>query len=247
MNRYLQLITAVLLLLPIAAFAQDLKDVKPGNAGQAVVASTTPSTTATAPGFNERYPRYQVAPGDVMDLNFVFSPEFNQTEVAVQPDGFVSLAGIGDVHVAGLTVPQVTAAVGKAYEKILNNPEIVVKLRNFNEPYFIVGGQVGHPGKYELRAPTTLIEAVEVAGGFTEMSKHSEVWLFHRMPDGTVQSKRVDAKHMLAKGNLNEDVRVQPGDTIYVPQNTFSKLKGFVIPHATIGPTLTPNVGPTKP
>ncbi len=250
MNRSLHLATATLLLvLSSTAFAQGRKDAKTSNAGQAMApaASTASSTPATAPGFNDRYPRYELAPGDVMELNFVFSPEFNQTEVAVQPDGFVTLSGIGDVHVAGLTVPQVTQALRQAYEKILTDPEIVVKLRDFNKPYFIVGGQVGHPGKYELRAATTLIQAVEIAGGFTENSKHSEVWLYHRMPDGTVQSKRFDAKRMLAKGDLNEDLRIQPGDTIYVPQNTFSKLKGFVIPHATIGPTLTPNVGPSKP
>jgi len=190
-------------------------------------------------GFGERNPRYQLCPGDVLDLHFEFTPEFNQSKVAVQPDGFVTLSGIGDVHVAGLTVPELTKTLQSAYGKILAKPVITVMLQDFNKPYFIATGQVGKPGKYDLRANTTLIEAIGIAGGMNDTSKHSEVWVFHRLPDGTVQSKRVNVKQMLVAGRLNEDVSLQPGDTIYVPQNTASKIKNFLAP--SIGAAIIPS------
>ena len=192
--------------------------------------STTQLQTNPAPGFDERNPRYQLCPGDVLDLRFEFTPEFNQSKIAVQPDGFATLSGVGDVHVAGLTVPELTKTLESTYSKILAKPVITVMLRDFNKPYFIATGQVGKPGKYDLRANTTLIEAIGIAGGLNDTSKHSSVWVFHRLPDGTVQRKRVNVKQMLAAGNLREDVHLQPGDTIFIPQNTASKIKAFISP-----------------
>jgi polysaccharide export outer membrane protein len=192
-------------------------------------------------GFDERDPRYRICPSDVLDLHFEFTPEFNQSNVTVQPDGFAALTGVGDVHVAGLTVPELTKTLESTYGKILAKPVITVMLRDFNKPYFIATGQVGKPGKYDLRANTTLIEAIGIAGGLNDTSKHSEVWVFHRLPGGDVERKRVDVKHMLAAGNLREDLLLQPGDTIYVPQNMASKIKGF------IGPSIGATVIPGKP
>lgn len=192
---------------------------------------------AATPVFGERNARYQLCPGDSMDLRFPFSPEFDQTSVTVQPDGFISLQAIGDVHVSGLNLPEVKQLFERVYKNILNQPEITVTLRDFNKPYFIANGQVGRPGKYDLRANTTITEALAIAGGLLPSSKHSQVWVFHRLSDGTVQSKLIDVKRMLAQGNLAEDIRVQPGDTVYVPQNTWSKVKGVIVPSTSVGVT----------
>ena len=197
-----------------------------------------PAAANPPSGFGERNPRYQLCPGDVLDLHFEFTPEFNQSNITVQPDGFAALTGVGDVHVAGLTVPELTKTLQSTYGKILAKPVITVMLRDFNKPYFIATGQVGKPGKYDLRANTTVIEAIGIAGGMNDTSKHSEVWIFHRLPDGTVQSKRVNVKQMLVAGNLNEDVSLQPGDTIFVPQNLASKIKNFIAP--SLGAAIVP-------
>src|SRR5437899_8999148 len=80
--------------------------------------------------FQERYPRYKIRAGDQFDVTFDLSPEFNQT-LTVQPDGFVALRGVGDLHVADETVPELTATLRKAYAKILNDPIISVVLKDF--------------------------------------------------------------------------------------------------------------------
>lgn len=239
-SRYI-LIAAVLLVAPLCwpqeQSQEQSKDAPPPDM---VKVQTAITGTTGSSGFGERNPRYQLCPGDEFDLHFEFTPEFNQTKIVVQPDGFVSLNNVGDVHVAGLTIPELQKTLVSAYGKILAKPVITVTLLDFNKPYFIATGQVGKPGKYDLRANTTLIEAIGIAGGFNENAKHSEVWLYHRAPDGTVQGKRINVKQMLAAGNLNEDFRVQPGDTIYVPQNVASKLKGFIQP--SVGATVMPGM-----
>ena len=206
-----------------------------------VLGQSTPATPA-ASGFNDRAPRYELVPGDTLNLHFEFSPELDQNAVAVQPDGFVSLKAVGDVQLAGKTLPEVRQTLLQTYSKILNQPEITVTLQDFSKPYFVAAGYFSRPGKYDLRGPTTLTEAVAMAGGFRDGARHSEVWVFHRLRDGSVQSKKVDVKRMLAKANLTEDVRLQPGDTIYVPQSTLSKLEGFIIPRASVGPQIMPTI-----
>jgi polysaccharide export outer membrane protein len=189
--------------------------------------STIPgASTGFVSSFQERNPRYRIRPGDVLDLNFEFSPEFNQT-VAVQPDGFVSLRGGGEVIVAGQSVPQVTQSFKNAFSGILNKPVINVVLKDFEKPYFVVDGQVGHPGKYELRGDTSVAEAIGIAGGFTESSKHSQVLLFRRSSNTWLQAQVLDLKKMLNDRNIEEDVHLRPGDLIYVPQNAMSKIRRY--------------------
>lgn len=206
----------------------------PGVSPAAGSTETRPASTTSFEqppvAFSERNPRYRLTPGDSVDLSFKFSPEFNQANVKVQPDGFVTLEGVGDVHIAGLTMPELTQILRQAYSKILKNPDIQIRLQDFNKPYFVVTGQVTRPGKYELREATSLTQAIAIAGGFNEAAKHSQVWLFRRQSDGTVQSRETNVKSMLGKGRLQEDIALQPGDMIWVPQNTWSKVKGVLAP-----------------
>jgi polysaccharide export outer membrane protein len=174
----------------------------------------------------------------VLQLNFALTPEFNQT-VTIQPDGFITLLGVGDLHVEGQTVSDVMQSIQAAYAKILHSPILTVRLIDFEKPYFIAGGEVGHPGKFELRGDTTLVQAVAIAGGFTEASKHSQVWLFRRVSNDWVETKQFDMKKMLKVGNLTEDAHLRPGDMLYVPKNTLSKIKRF-IPVATVGAFFNP-------
>ncbi len=183
--------------------------------------------------FQQRYPRYKLEFGDQFDVSFELSPEFNQT-VTVQPDGYITLRGAGDVHVAGQTVPELTETLRRAYGKILIDPLISVVLKDFEKPYFIADGQVGKPGKYELRGDTTLTQAIAIAGGFQDSAKHSQVLLFRRVDSDWVSAKIINVKAMEREGNLHEDPYLHPGDMVFVPKNRFSKIKPF-LPSSSMG------------
>lgn len=205
----------------------------PAATGQATTQTTTESEKGSdRPELQRRNPRYQLCRGDIFDLTFPFSPEFNQT-VTVHPDGYITLTELGDLNVAGKTVSELREALQTAYAKILHDPVINVVLKDFDKPYFIAGGQIGRPGKYDLRGDTTLTEAIAIAGGFTGSSKHSQVLLFRRVSNDWAEAKILNVKKMFQAGNLTEDLHLQPGDMFYVPQNAISKIRPW-IPYTSV-------------
>jgi polysaccharide export outer membrane protein len=175
----------------------------------------------------ERHPLYRLSKSDTVAVNFTFSPDFNQT-LTVQPDGFVALRGAGTLLAEGLTVPQMQRAVANAYRGFLREPEVTVTLKDFDKPYFLASGEVARPGKYELRGDLTVNEAVAIAGGFTQQARHSQVVLFRRISAYVAESHVIDAKKMLNSRDLQEDLHLQPGDFIFVPQSRVSKIRKFV-------------------
>jgi polysaccharide biosynthesis/export protein len=210
------------------------KTAVPGDASTRSASPAGPVSDKPSPAFgSERNPRYELRADDVLDISFEFNPEFNQT-VTVQPDGYLSLRGVGDVHAAGLTVPKLTETIRVVYEKILANPSVTVLLKEFERPFFIVNGQVGKPGKYELRGNTTVTEAIAMAGGLTSAAKHSQVVLYRRVSPDWYEGRLINIKKMLHSRDLIEDRLLKPGDMLWVPQNKLSKVRQFLP---------TPNVG----
>ena len=201
--------------------------------GNAMVADAV-KPAADAPQFKSRNPRYRIEAGDTFDLTFDLSPEFNQTAVAVQPDGFVSLRAVGDIKVAGQTVPELTQTVRQAYGKILNNPVISIVLKEFEKPYFVADGQVAKPGKYEMHGNMTVTQAIAVAGGFQSAAKHSQVVLFRRVDDQWTEAKLINVKKMEKNRDLREDPFLHNGDMLFVPKNTMSKIDRY-IPNLSMG------------
>jgi polysaccharide export outer membrane protein len=172
-------------------------------------------------------PLYRLNRSDVVALSFTLSPEFDQI-LTLQPDGYVTLKDAGPVFAQGLTLEEFRGAVQLAYTGYLHNPQVAVALKEFEHPYFVAGGEVGEPGKYEIRSDTTVIEAVEIAGGFTHDAKHSQVLLFRRVNDDLVEAHIYDLKKMLRGKSLNEAPQLRPGDMVFVPQNSISKIAQYL-------------------
>ena len=138
------------------------------------------------------------------------------------------LKDAGLVEAQGLNLEEFSRAVEKVYQGYLHDPQVAVALKEFEHPFFIVGGEVGKPGKYELRSDTTVMEAVEIAGGLTQQAKHSQVVLFRRVNDDLVEARLLDLKKMLKQTSLKEDSHLRPGDLVFVPQSTISKIARFL-------------------
>jgi polysaccharide export outer membrane protein len=189
--------------------------------------------------FQQRDPRYKLEAGDSFEVFFELSPEFNQT-ATVQPDGYITLRGIGDLQVANCTMPELTQVLRSAYSEILHEPRITVVLKDFEKAYFIADGQVGRPGKYDMRGDTTLTQAIAMSGGFLDSAKHSQVLLFRRASEGWFSAQIFDVKKMEKEGNLLEDPYLHPGDMLFVPKNRFSKIKPF-LPGYSVGAMVQPH------
>jgi polysaccharide biosynthesis/export protein len=226
-------LTAILAFAARSSLAQQSGALNMASPEKPMPADAKTSTSASDPSFRDRYPRYKLEAGDLFDIAFELSPEFNQT-VTVQPDGFITLRGVGDVHVAGQTVPELTQTIRAAYDKILHEPLISITLKDFQKPFFIADGQVGRPGKYELRGDTTLTEAIAMAGGFQDSAKHSQVLLFRRVSDQWTSAKVFNVKKMEHTHDLQEDPLLHSGDMLFVPKNRVSKIKPW-LPTSSVG------------
>jgi polysaccharide export outer membrane protein len=228
------LAVALLLVVPFQAIAQQRAGLPP-DSNAAATAAENPSFGT----FHDRGRLYRLHESDVIEVDFNFSPEFNQT-VTVQPDGHISLKGTSEVLAANKTLHELTDAIKNAYRGVLHDPVVTVSLKDFDKPFFLASGQVGRPGKYELRSDTTLTEALAIAGGFTSAAKHSQVVLFRRVSSETVEARVFNVKHMLNSRNLQEDPHLVPGDMLYVPQNKWSKVRQY-LPTTSMGVYANPN------
>jgi len=185
------------------------------------------------PSLQVRDWRYRLHPADSFTISFPLTSELNQ-DATVQPDGYVTLKEVGEILVAGKSLAELRDLVRASYSKIISPQLITIELKDFEKPYFLVGGEVEHPGKFEIRNDTTVAEAVAIAGGFKDSAKHSQVLLFRRVSDQWMEAKKLDLKKMLKEGNLSEDLHLRPGDMVYVPKNAVSKIKPF-LPVPTFG------------
>ncbi len=190
-------------------------------------ASAAASTTASKSGFHSRNERYRLQPSDIIAVAFRFTPEFNQT-LTVQPDGFISLEVAGELKVAGLTLEEAKQAILQKCKGTLHDPVVNLTLTEFSKPYFIVNGQVGHPGKFDLRGNMTVSDAIAIAGGFNPGARDSEVLLFRRVSPEMAEVKKIDLKQILRNGKIEEDVTLQASDSIYVSKSAIGKLERFM-------------------
>jgi polysaccharide export outer membrane protein len=177
--------------------------------------------------FASREVRYQLHPGDVVSVEYRYSPEFNST-VAVQPDGFASFPGVGSVKIGGLNLDQAQAAlIAKASER-LQDPEITMVLKEFEKPYIVVGGEVGSPGKVEFHGHLTALRAIELAGGFRSTAKSSQILLIRQINNVDAEVKLIDLKKVIANHELSEDTELRAGDMLIVPQSHLSQFERIV-------------------
>jgi polysaccharide biosynthesis/export protein len=185
------------------------------------------NTDSHGPVLQQRNPRYRVQPDDTISIEFPLSPEFDQPTVTIQPDGYINVQTAGSLYIQGLTVPEIVEALKKAYATTLHDPIINVDLIDFQRPYFLVNGQVGKPGQYDLRHDTTVSEAIAIAGGFGSGAK-TQVFLYHRVSTDWVEVKKLSLKDLLNGKNANEDAHLSSGDMIFVPEKAITKFRKYV-------------------
>ncbi len=184
--------------------------------------------------------RYRLQPGDVFEVQFRYSPEFNQT-VTVQPDGYVSLEVGGDLKVAGLTIEQARLAILKKAGARLQDPVATLVLKEFQKPYFVIAGEVNAPGKIEMRERVTALQAIMLAGGMKEAARSSQVVVFRRINTDTAEVKLLNLKDIRRTSDLENDLTLQPGDMVFVPRDKISKIERFM-KLASVAAFITPRL-----
>jgi polysaccharide export outer membrane protein len=172
-------------------------------------------------------PRYTLRAGDVLELQYRYTPEFNQT-VTVLPDGYVNLNIVGDLRVSDLTVDQARDLIVQKASARLNDPELNLILKQFQQPYIVVAGEVAKPGKIDLRENTTAMQAVLTSGGFLPSAQTGQVLLFRKINGDTAEIKVLNLTSLRKTSDLEKDIQLESGDMLFVPRNKLERISRYI-------------------
>ena len=159
---------------------------------------------------------YIIGPSDVLAINVWKDAELSRT-VPVRPDGKISFPLIGELQVSGLTALKVQRMVAERLKEYISDPEVAVIVQDVKSRTFAVLGKVAKPGSYELGKPTTVLEAIAIAGGFLDFAKASKVYIIRPRGNGSSDTLHFDYKKVIKGHNPEQNVELKSGDTIIVP------------------------------
>ncbi len=162
---------------------------------------------------------YILGAGDQLQINVFRIPDYSGS-YEVLASGTLSLPAVGQVYVAGLTIEQAEAAISQAYASRLRRPIITVLLTNPRALRIAVAGEVFSPGAYTIQREgnqfPSLVGALEAAGGVTQSANLRQITVQRSVgPDGQVITANL--WQFLTTGNLQQNIMLRDGDTIFVP------------------------------
>lgn len=200
----------------------------PATPAKPPAAAPLPSPTAEPPVS----PDYRVGPGDVIEVIVYGNDDLTRT-TSVQTNGTISLALLGDVQVGGLTLSEVktklTSLLARDY---LVNPQVDVKVEEFQSQFVTVIGEVNSPGKKPLRGRTRLVDALVESGGFTPRAS-GEIVITRvegTFPGGLNTLKmRLGSSALTAQDQVNLEIALQTGDIITASPKYYVTVEGEVM------------------
>lgn len=173
---------------------------------------------------------YKVGVGDTLAIEVLQDPALNRS-ATVLPDGSFSFPFAGALPAAGRTISQIQNSVGDAISSnFASRPDVFVSVmpkekerRPFVEKkprvidiYFL--GEVETPGTVELKPRTTLLQAMAVAGGVSRFAATKRIQLRRTDASGQQRVTIINFKALQNGAGLNQDIELQDGDVILVPE-----------------------------
>lgn len=155
---------------------------------------------------------YLIGPGDTLSINTWGSINIRQ-ELTVDRNGEITIPKVGAVKVWGVPFDQARAVVNKAVSQYFKNYEINVTLGKLRTIQVFVVGEVEFPGSYPVSSLSTVINALSAAGGPTKNGSLRTI----KISRSGKPSISVDLYDILLNGDRSNDIRLQNGDTIFVP------------------------------
>ena len=175
--------------------------------------SQTPAQTGNQPAADQNY---TIGVNDVLDISVWKEPDVSRV-VPVRPDGKISLPLISDVQAAGLTPADLAAEIAGRLKKFLNDPQVTVIVSQINSRVVYVVGGVVRAGAYPLLPAMTILQAISSAGGFTVYADTKAIRVVRSV--GGKQTELPFDYHAVLKGTKSsENILLEPGDTIIVPE-----------------------------
>ncbi|HVP54630.1 MAG TPA: polysaccharide biosynthesis/export family protein [Candidatus Eisenbacteria bacterium] len=190
-----------------------------GQSPSASAQAATPAAPAenphkTTPGANAD--SYVIGAEDVISVYVWKEPDMSKT-VPVRPDGMISLPLVGEVKAAGNTPVQLQGILAEAMKKMITDPQVTVVVEKIGSLNFNIVGEVNHPGYFPLTRRMTVLDAIALAGGFKDFAKTKKVYVLRTGANGTQERLPFNYKDVIAGKNPQQNIELQPRDTIVVP------------------------------
>jgi len=161
---------------------------------------------------------YRISTGDSLEISLYGEPDMKQV-TRVSEEGVITYPFLGSLEVGGLTPQEaekkIEELLGKEY---FVNPQVRITIKSYAK--FNILGEVRRPGSYEISGPMTVIDAISIAGGFTDIASQNGVRIVRKQGDKS-RIIKVPVKHILKTGDNSKNVYIKKGDTIVVPESFF--------------------------
>jgi len=162
---------------------------------------------------------YMIGPEDVLEISVWKNEELSKV-VRVRPDGMISLPLIGDVGAAGLSPVELQDKIVKKLKKYQDAAVVSVIVSEVNSYRVFIVGEVVRPNTYVLRRKTTVVQAIAMAGGFTQFAKKNKIVLIReKSRNNNVKKKiRIYFDDIVDAGEkYDNNLTLMAGDTLFVP------------------------------
>jgi polysaccharide biosynthesis/export protein len=165
---------------------------------------------------------YQVGPGDSLNIFVWRNPELS-ANVAVRPDGRVSIPLVEDIMATGRTPTQLAREIEKRLAKYVNAPIVTIMLGHpvgpFDQQVRIIGEAVT-PKALPYRENMTVLDAMIEVGGLTKYAAGNRATLV-RTVENEQKSYNVRLQSLINDGDIQSNVTLEPGDVLIIPQTYF--------------------------
>ena len=160
-------------------------------------------------------PSYIIGSMDILEIQVWKEPDFSR-QTLVRPDGKITLPLVGDLHVSGMTTMALKELLTEKLKDFIDSPEVTVILVESHSKNFYIIGKINRPGTYPLMKDMTVLQAISVAGGLGEWADADSIRII-RKSDGKEKILHFDYKQVTFGKNLEQNIVLQPNDTIVVP------------------------------
>jgi polysaccharide export outer membrane protein len=204
------------LALAMPAAAEDTAGVARGPRTVAVAADNATPVRMPAPAFSrvQNDASYRLGPEDQLRISVWDNKELT-LDLVVRPDGKISMPLIQDVPAEGLTAAQLADEIQRKLSAYIVNPEVSVIVLQVNAPKYYIIGYVNKPGTYPLRGDTSVLQALALAGGFTQFASPKKIKLI-RASGGRQETRMINYYDIIDDGGEGNYL-LKSGDTIVVP------------------------------
>jgi len=159
-------------------------------------------------------PEYVIAVDDVLTVVF-WQEQMAPMEVAVRPDGKISLPLLNDVQAAGFTPEQLAVKLEELAAKYITDPDATVIVKEIRSRRVFVLGEVGTPGMVPLIKDMTVLQLIAVGGGLLEYADKGNIVII-RTADGEEQRLKFNYNDVVSGKNVQQNIFLLPGDTVVV-------------------------------